>query len=81
MINLLLFQVEILGVYDRKTHAYRLFAAYPDSKLTATQRMKKILRSLKNVVHPNALIVCDGSMNVQILYEMDYQKESINFLL
>lgn len=69
-------QVEILGLYDRKMKSYRLFASEPEPGSSSRQRFIRILKPLENVVHTNALILCDQSVDRNCLYNMGFTRVS-----
>ena len=67
-------QVEILGLYDRATEVYRLYASAPQNNVSSSQRFLKILKPVLSVVHHNAEIVCDHSIDANCLPSMNYKK-------
>lgn len=69
-------QVEILGLYDRKMKSFRLFASEPEPGSSSRQRFVRILKPLERVVHTNAIILCDQSVDRNCLYSMNYGKVS-----
>lgn len=70
-------KVEILGLYDRKMKSYRLFASEPEPGSSSRQRFVRILKPLERVVHTNAIILCDQSVDRNCLYNMNYGKVSV----
>ncbi|XP_071528752.1 uncharacterized protein [Panulirus ornatus] len=70
-------KVEILGLYDRKMKSYRLFASEPEPGSSSRQRFVRILKPLERVVHTNAIILCDQSVDRNCLYNMYYGKVSV----
>lgn len=70
-------KVEILGLYDRKMKSYRLFASEPEPGSSSRQRFVRILKPLERVVHTNALILCDQSVDRNCLYNMSYARVSV----
>lgn len=70
-------KVEILGLYDRKMKSYRLFASEPEPGSSSRQRFIRILKPLENVVHTNALILCDQSVDRNCLYNMSYTRVNV----
>ncbi|KAG7167548.1 Pogo transposable element-like 93 [Homarus americanus] len=70
-------KVEILGLYDRKMKSYRLFASEPEPGSSSRQRFVRILKPLERVVHINAIILCDQSVDRNCLYNMNYGKVSV----
>ncbi|KAK3878471.1 hypothetical protein Pcinc_016890 [Petrolisthes cinctipes] len=70
-------KVEILGLYDRKMKSFRLFASEPEPGSSSRQRFVRILKPLERVVHTNAIILCDQSVDRNCLYSMNYGKVSV----
>lgn len=70
-------KVEILGLYDRKMKSYRLFASEPEPGSSSRQRFIRILKPMERVVHANAIILCDLSVDRNCLYNMNYAKVSV----
>ncbi|XP_042867512.1 uncharacterized protein LOC122250222 isoform X2 [Penaeus japonicus] len=70
-------KVEILGLYDRKMKSYRLFASEPEPGSSSRQRFIRILKPMERVVHVNAIILCDLSVDRNCLYNMNYAKVSV----
>ncbi|XP_045104618.1 uncharacterized protein LOC123500056 isoform X3 [Portunus trituberculatus] len=70
-------KVEILGLYDRKMKSYRLFASEPEPGSSSRQRFVRILKPLERVVHTNALILCDQSVDRNCLYNMFFTRVSV----
>lgn len=70
-------KVEILGLYDRKMKSYRLFASEPEPGSSSRQRFVRILKPLERVVHTNALILCDQSVDRNCLYNMYFTRVSV----
>lgn len=70
-------KVEILGLYDRKMKSYRLFASEPEPGTSSRQRFIRILKPLERVVHTNAILLCDQSVDRNCLYNMNYGKVSV----
>ncbi|XP_018018469.1 uncharacterized protein LOC108674990 isoform X2 [Hyalella azteca] len=67
-------KVEILGLYDRQSKAFRLYASEPQSNVNSAQRFLHILKPVLSTVHHNAVIVCDGSIDKTSLPAMNYKK-------
>ena len=66
-----------MGLYDRKMKSYRLFASCPEPNNTSRQRFMRILKPIEQVVHRNATIVCDQSIDRNVLHSMNFPKVSI----
>lgn len=64
----------ILGVYDRDTKFLRFFASDPLPYITTEERYRHILKPLRKVVHKDAIIVCDQTVEVQYLHQKGYEK-------
>ncbi|KAG7167549.1 Pogo transposable element-like 92 [Homarus americanus] len=72
-------KVEILGLYDRIMKSYRLFAFEPEPG-SSSRRFVRILKPLERVVHINAIILCDQSVDRNCLYNMNYGKGALSHL-
>ncbi|CAL4069759.1 unnamed protein product, partial [Meganyctiphanes norvegica] len=70
-------KVEILGLYDRKMKSYRLFASEPEPGSNSRQRFMRILKPMERVVHRNAIILCDQSVDRNCLYSLSFVKVSV----
>ena len=57
--------------------SYRLFASSPEPNNTSRQRFMRILKPIENVIHRNATIICDQSIDRNCLHAMNYPKVTV----